>query len=60
MKRLMIDPPEGWRYGFPKPVPENYLKNESLLRIWFQDQGYPTGKIDFALRFFRYWETETD
>jgi hypothetical protein len=59
-KVLIIDPPEGWRYGFPKPVPDGYVKNETLMRIWLQDQGYPTKDIDVALRYSRYWETETD
>lgn len=54
----MIDPPEGWRYGFPKPVPAGYVKNESLMRIWLQEQGYPEKEIIFALRYSRYWEVE--
>lgn len=57
-KVLVIDPPEGWRYGFPKPVPDGYIKNESLMRIWLQDQGYPTKEIDLALKYSRYWETD--
>lgn len=53
----MIDPPRGWLYGFPKPVPEGYVNNESLMRIWLQAQGYPTTDIDLALKYSRYWET---
>jgi hypothetical protein len=57
-KVLVIDPPGGWRFGFPKPVPTTYLKNESLMRIWLQDQGYPVQDIELALKHSRYWEAE--
>lgn len=57
-KSLMIDPPSGWQYGFPKPVPNGYIKNESLLRIWLQEQGYPVKDIDLALQYSRYWEAD--
>ncbi len=54
----MIDPPDGSRYGFPKPVAEGYLKNESLMRIWLQEQGYPEKDLDLALTYYRYWEID--
>jgi hypothetical protein len=53
---MIMDPPEGWRYGFPKPVPDGYIKNESLMRLWLQHQGYPCDQIDIALKHSRYWE----
>ena len=58
VKILNIDPPDGWRYGFPKPIPNNILKNESLMRIWLQAEGYPD--IDLALNHSRYIELDID
>jgi hypothetical protein len=54
---LMIDPPSGWRYGFPKPIPEE-RKNDSL--VWLVEQGYPKHLIDELGEHFycRYWETD--
>ena len=60
MKVLMIDPPSGWQYGFPKPIPNGYIKSEMLMRIWFQSLGYPEKDIDMALKYSRYWEQEID
>lgn len=43
----MIDPPEGWRYGFPKEVPKGFFdltleeKNQ-----WFLDNGYPKERLE--------------
>lgn len=36
---LVVDPPEGWRFGFPKIVPE-WLKPEDM-DAWIVQQGYP-------------------
>ena len=35
---LIVDPPEGWRYGFPKAVPKD---READLLNWIVEQGYP-------------------
>lgn len=40
---LMVDPPEGWRYGFPKAVPKD---READLLNWIVEQGYP--KPDYS------------
>ena len=55
---LMIDPPSGWRYGFPKVIPEE-RRNDSL--VWLVEQGYPQSIIDDLNEYFycRYW-TEPD
>ena len=39
---LLIDPPSGWRYGFPKPYdnPENIPLEE-----WLLANGYPQNEI---------------
>lgn len=56
MKQLIIDPPSGWRYGFPKPVPQDILGNDELLSKWFIEQGYPAKDLQLALKYSRYWE----
>jgi len=57
---LIIDPPSGWQYGFPKPVPEGVMKNESLLRIWLQNEGYPQEDLELALKHSRYWTVDEE
>lgn len=48
MALALIDPPEGWRYGFPKPVPEGVGRDEFLqdLNAWLLANGYPQEMID--------------
>jgi hypothetical protein len=41
-KRKMIDPPSGWKYGFPKAIPED-VENT---RDWLIQNGYPQAEID--------------
>ena len=55
MKRLIIDPPSGWKYGFPKPIPED-RRQDSL--VWLVENGYPQSEIDALGEHFycRYWE----
>lgn len=50
-KVLIVDPPSGWRYGFPAPVKEDY--RQQLL-----DHKYPDEDIEFAVKHSRYWEHE--
>jgi len=51
----IIDPPSGWQYGFPKPIPED-RRYDSL--TWLVEQGYPQELIDELGEHFycRYWE----
>lgn len=56
-KILVIDPPSGWKYGFPKPVPKDHHKAE-VLSAWLIEQGYPEKDIEVALKYSRYWEQE--
>jgi hypothetical protein len=62
MKVLMIDPPGGWQYGFPKPVHEEFhtLGEDFDLGRWLVEQGYPEKDLELALRYGRYWEQEID
>lgn len=52
-KVTMIDPPEGWRYGFPKPIPDGVDLAE-----WLYGEGYPWDLIPLAIQYSRYWEME--
>lgn len=51
----MIDPPSGWKYGFPKPIPD-YRINDQL--VWLVEEGYPQKEIDNLGEYFfcRTWE----
>jgi hypothetical protein len=55
MKKIIIDPPSGWQYGFPKPIPEDRLKD---VRVWLVENGYPQKEIDAYGKHFVYrcWE----
>ena len=54
----IIDPPSGWKYGFPKPIPED--RKDDVL-VWLVEQGYPQSEIDGLGDYFscRYWKQET-
>lgn len=49
----MIDPPSGWRYGFPRPIPEEIVN----IKEWLVSVGYPQKEIDSYGEYFycRYW-----
>jgi len=49
----MIDPPSGWRYGFPTVLPEG-KDVEELLR----EHNYPEKDMEFALKYIRMWWEE--
>lgn len=59
-KRLIIDPPRGWMYGFPKPVPAGCLKSDVLMKIWLGSEGYPSSLFGQALKYSRYWEEDVE
>jgi hypothetical protein len=44
---LLIDPPEGWRYGFPKAIDKDLYKSfkGNQLNQWLIDNGYPVKLI---------------
>jgi len=43
----VVDPPRGWKYGFPAPLEKDY---EAQLR----KAGYPPDHIQYALKNSRY------
>lgn len=56
MSKLIIDPPSGWKYGFPREVPK-YLTDEEF-KQWLLDCGYPEKHIELALNYSRFWEED--
>ncbi len=57
MKTRIIDPPSGWKYGFPKPIPDD-IKD---VIPWLVENGYPQEEIDKLGEHFycRYWDSDT-
>lgn len=53
-ERLMIDPPNGWKYGFPKVIPKEH-QHRAL--DWLVENGYPRHEIDSLGKNFycRHW-----
>ena len=56
-KVIIIDPPSGWKYGFPKVIPNDRMEDTE---VWLVEQGYPQSLIDKLGEYFscRYWEDE--
>jgi hypothetical protein len=44
---LLVDPPQGWMYGFPAPLQDDYEKQ-------LREAGYPERDIPIALKHSRY------
>jgi hypothetical protein len=53
----MVDPPSGWKYGFPMPYDE---EKDGPLEDFLRSKGYPEKDIDFACSYVRVWEEEVD
>lgn len=47
----MYDPPDGWRYGFPKLVKDTTW--ETALKL-LEASGYPKRNYDIAKKYGRY------
>jgi len=54
----IIDPPGGWRYGFPKAIPNEITD----ITKWLIENGYPQieiGQFDGQIP-CRFWEEEVE
>jgi hypothetical protein len=64
MKKIvtMCDPPSGWKYGFPKIIPEYARETRESYFGWLTSEGYPGTMIhEFGERFYcRFWTEEID
>lgn len=49
----VVDPPSGWKYGFPMVLPDGKSYEELLL-----ENGYPTEDIELAMKYSRSWQEE--
>lgn len=44
---IIIDPPSGWKFGFPKHIkPELYNSVDFNLNKWLRENGYPIKDIN--------------
>jgi len=55
IKKVFVDPPSGWKYGFPKE-----LKNGESYEELLKQSGYPEKDIEFALKHSRFWTEEVE
>lgn len=55
--KLWVDPPEGWKFGFPKVYDD---ARDGDIYDWIAAQGYPQELIDSCGTYFhiRYWPTD--
>lgn len=55
--KLVVDPPSGWRYGFPMVWDK---EKQPELREFLKEKGYPEDQIDFACQYIRMWFPEEE
>lgn len=53
-KQRMIDPPEGWRYGFPKVL--DWDSEQESFSNWLVRNGYPETDVEWAMGHCREWD----
>ena len=53
---MMVDPPAGWRYGFPRFYDKD---QDGDLGEWLVKGGYPREDVDFALRYTRFFSRDS-
>lgn len=62
MKMIIVDPPSGWLYGFPKQFDFEFngdpCDRERALKDWFVDSGYPRKDVELAMQYSRYWDSK--
>lgn len=51
---LWYDPPEGWRFGFPKGWPGGVPRTDETLAAQLKKDGYPEHAIPLALEHTRF------
>jgi hypothetical protein len=60
LSSLLVDPPEGWKYGFPKRLPKEGEDPDFNLNEWIVQNGYPQKLIDTYGEYFYVRMIETD
>lgn len=52
---LTVYPPEGWKFGFPKRLPQEWCELTALEKEkWFLDNEYP---LDYVNKEYHLWST---
>lgn len=51
--KVYIDPPSGWKYGFPLIYCADV---DGDMSDWLLSKGYPKKDLNFALKYLRMWE----
>lgn len=49
-RTLMVDPPEGWRYGFPAELGDGQTLEELFVK-----HNYPEEMRELGHKYSRYW-----
>jgi len=44
----IVDPPGGWRYGFPKPCSDEVWHDHEKFKDFLSEAGYPERDLEFA------------
>lgn len=51
---FLVDPEEGWKYGFPKPITKGQMYSEDFnIFQWLWDNGYPKGIEPYYVRYMQ-------
>lgn len=53
--KYYVDPPSGWKYGFPKVFD---LASGQTLVDFLKESGYPEKDLEFGAKYCRWWEYE--
>jgi hypothetical protein len=57
--KCYVDPPSGWKYGFPKVFD---TEADGVMKEWMIREGYPQSEIDKCGDYFfvRQWAYESE
>lgn len=58
-KKRIVDPPAGWKYGFPRV--DDWDPAVETREVWFVRMGYPQKMIDDGmLKWCRTWDADVE
>jgi len=63
MRFIFVDPPSGWKYGFPKKLAWELYSDEIFsLEDWLVENGYPASEFnkDGHVYWVRFWDAPKD
>lgn len=60
IRRIVVDPPSGWRHGFPREIDREVFDDPDKFRELLKDSGYGDDELDFACSYVRCWEPEEE